>query len=94
MFVGTPHHGSDLAKWASVLAKSLGRDVNTRILKVLRSSSEVLARVQNDFFSVLRSLNQVRANLIEITCFYEELPLFGVGQVTSNFCSFIARIQG
>jgi hypothetical protein len=58
------------------------KQTNPQILAVLESGSEVLARVQDEFHTMVRSLNQDRLQLINITCFYEELPLPGVGLVS------------
>lgn len=84
VFLGTPHHGSGLAHWAESLAKVIGvvKEANPRILAVLRSDSEVLERVQNEFHTMIRSRAQYGLRPIEITCFYEELPLPGVGIVS------------
>lgn len=83
VFMGTPHHGSGLAHWAESLAKAIGvlKQTNTEILAVLKSDSEILERVQNGFHTMIRSRAQDRLLPIEITCFYEELPLPGVGIV-------------
>jgi hypothetical protein len=83
VFLGTPHHGSGLALWAERLAKTIGvlKQTNPHILEVLESDSEVLARVQDGFHTMVRSQNLDRLQPIEITCFYEELPLVGVGIV-------------
>lgn len=82
--MGTPHHGSGLAHWAESLAKAIGvlKQTNTEILAVLKSDSEILERVQNGFHTMIRSRAQDRLLPIEITCFYEELPLPGVGIVS------------
>lgn len=84
IFLGTPHHGSGLAHWAKSLAKTIGliRQTNPEILAVLRNESEVLERVQDGFHTMIRSRAQDGLPPIEITCFYEELPLPGVGVVS------------
>jgi hypothetical protein len=84
MFLGTPHHGAGLAQWAESLATSIGllKQTNAQILAVLASDSEVLARIQDSFHTMIRSQVQDGHPLIEITCFYEELPLPGVGVVS------------
>ncbi|KAJ5875172.1 uncharacterized protein N7473_012519 [Penicillium subrubescens] len=83
VFLGTPHHGSGLAHWAECLAKAIGilKQTNTEILVVLKNDSEVLEPVQNGFHTMIRSRGQDGLLPIEITCFYEELPLPGVGIV-------------
>lgn len=69
-----------------MLAKSIGliKQTNPRILQVLRNDSEVLARIQDSFHVMVRARNQERIQPIEITCFYEELPLPGIGSVSKS----------
>lgn len=83
-FLGTPHTGAGLAEWASKLAKSLGlfKQTNSQIVAVLETESEVLARIQDNFHTMIRSREQHGLSPIWITCFYEELPLTGVGVVS------------
>ncbi|KAI9766019.1 MAG: hypothetical protein M1840_007026, partial [Geoglossum simile] len=83
MFLGTPHRGSGLARWAEMLAKSIGliKQTNPQILQVLQQDSEVLARIQESFRIMVRARNQQGFRPIEITCFFEELPLTGIGSV-------------
>jgi hypothetical protein len=84
VFLATPHHGSGLAHWAESLAKTIGmiKQSNPEILAVLKSESEVLERVQGGFHTMIRSRFRDGLPPIEITCFYEELPLSGVGIVS------------
>jgi hypothetical protein len=84
IFLGTPHHGSGLAHWAESLAKAMGvlKQTNAEILAVLKSDSEVLERVQNDFRTMIRSRGQDGLPPIEIICFVEEFPLPRVGIVS------------
>ena len=80
-FLGTPHRGSDLAPYASFLAqalKSMGKRTNTERLQVLARNSEVLADV-DDSFSLWLQRNMGR---FDLTCFFEELELPGVGLVS------------
>jgi hypothetical protein len=67
-----------------MLAKSIGllKQANPQILTILESDSEVLARVQDSFHTMIRSRNQDRLPLIEVACFFEELPLPGIGVVS------------
>ncbi|KAK1730086.1 uncharacterized protein BDZ83DRAFT_567017, partial [Colletotrichum acutatum] len=83
LFLGTPHHGSALAVWAERLGKSVGvlKQTNTEILGVLRPESEVLAEIQDNFHNMTQSQTQEGVGTIQITCFYEELPLPGIGLV-------------
>lgn len=84
LFMGTPHAGSALASWAYMLALTVGavKQTNTDIVGVLRTDSEVLARIQADFHAMLRTKNRGSTDKIRITCFYEELPVPGVGMVS------------
>ncbi|MCJ1265678.1 hypothetical protein MMC22_005558 [Lobaria immixta] len=86
IFLGTPHHGAGLAMWAEKLARSIGllKQTSPQILAVLERDSEVLARIQDHFHTMIRSRNKDGFQPIEITCFYEELPLQGVGIVVPS----------
>ncbi|TPX13273.1 uncharacterized protein E0L32_006246 [Thyridium curvatum] len=82
--LGTPNQGSGLARWAELLARKLGvlKQTNSQIVGVLRRDSEVLARIQGSFQSMLKARREeLGLRDIEIVCFYEELPLPGVGLV-------------
>jgi protein SERAC1 len=84
IFLGTPHHGSGLAQWAEKLAQAIGllKQTNQQILAVLESDSEVLARIQDSFHVLIRSRAQEKLPPVEVTCFFEELPLPVVGIVS------------
>jgi len=90
IFLGTPHHGSGLAHWAESLAKTIGliKQTNPEIVAVLKTESEILERVQSGFHTMIRSRVQDGLPPIEITCFYEELPLPGVGIVSRRICFY------
>jgi hypothetical protein len=81
-FLGTPHHGADLAAWAAFGTNiaNIVKCVNTDIVSVLKPGSEMLARIQKDFHNVLRSRVKDGAEIF-ITCFFEELALPLVGEV-------------
>jgi hypothetical protein len=70
--------------WAEMLARSIGllKQTNTQILQVLQTDSEVLARIQDSFHAMVRARGQEDMRPLEITCFYEELPLPGIGPVS------------
>lgn len=93
LFLGTPHSGSGFAMWAEMFAKSLGliKQTNPQILEVLRSDSEVLARIKEEFHTMIRARGLKRERPIGITCCFEELPLPGIGVVSSWF-SILALI--
>jgi hypothetical protein len=86
MFLGTPHSGSAMAKWAERLAKFIGlvHEVNPKILEVLKEDSEVLERIQGSFYDMLGTREDMQLPKISIICFFEQLPLKIVGEVTSH----------
>ena len=57
------------------------KQTNPNIVEVLRRDSEVLARIQDSFHTMVMARSKEGLPPIEITCFYEELPLAGVGLV-------------
>ncbi|RYP02565.1 hypothetical protein DL765_010728 [Monosporascus sp. GIB2] len=83
IFLGTPHHGAGLARWAELLSRSIGlvKQTNSKIVEVLRRDSEVLARIQDSFHTMVMARSKEGLPPIEISCFYEELALPGVGLV-------------
>jgi hypothetical protein len=84
LFMGTPHSGTILATVSGRLARLINpiTRTNLRIVNILRRDSEVLARIQNEFHSLLRRHDCEGYHSIEITCFYEEVPLPAVGMVS------------
>ncbi|RYP49165.1 hypothetical protein DL769_011116 [Monosporascus sp. CRB-8-3] len=83
IFLGTPHHGAGLARWAELLSRSIGlvKQTNSKIVEVLRRDSEVLARIQDSFHTMVMARSKEGLPPVEISCFYEELALPGVGLV-------------
>ena len=83
IFLGTPHHGAGLAKWAKVVVRFIGlvKHTNPEIVNVLRYDSEVLSRIRHGFYTVIKARTEVEPPPIEIACFYEEVPVIGVGLV-------------
>jgi protein SERAC1 len=84
-FLGTPHCGSDMAKWAAIAANFAGlfKQPNKAILRVLEPQSEVLSRIQQEFQSMIRARGRAGKQPIDITCFFEELAVSGVGKLVS-----------
>lgn len=84
--MGTPHHGSGLAVWGEMLARRIGliKQTNSHIVKVLTRDSEVLERIQDGFLGLVHSRDQEGLGKIEIVCFYEELPVPGLGVVGTS----------
>ncbi|KAK3292166.1 uncharacterized protein B0H64DRAFT_364874 [Chaetomium fimeti] len=90
-FLGTPHHGAGLARWAELLARSIGviKQTNTEIVAVLKHESEVLARIQDSFHTMVLSRSGEGLQPIDISCFYEELPLLGIGEVVPQHSAIL-----
>ena len=78
-FLGTPHHGADLAIWGHVLANviSAAKPANSAPVKLLERGSEMLRDVQDGFHNLLEKRKDERKK-IQVTCFYETLPLIRV----------------
>jgi hypothetical protein len=75
-----------LAKWAETLAGSIGivKQTNSNLLKTLKGDSEILARIQDSFHALIRAREKDGYPPVEITCFFEELPILGLGLVSYN----------
>ncbi|KAF2276525.1 uncharacterized protein EI97DRAFT_43060 [Westerdykella ornata] len=59
VFAGTPHRGSDQAKWplvATNLATKVFKDNNPKLIQALIRGSETLERLQNDFSKIALQL--------------------------------------
>ncbi|OAQ58120.1 SesB protein [Pochonia chlamydosporia 170] len=82
IFMGTPHRGSWMADWAKIPAYTLGvvKSTNKSLLKVLETDDKYLQSVQDRFWSMIREQQKAGCD-IEVTCFFEELPLSAVGEV-------------
>ncbi|KAG8361964.1 hypothetical protein FVEN_g411 [Fusarium venenatum] len=91
IFLGTPHHGSSLAKMGELVSRSVGmiKDTNSDIVQVLTPDSEVLARIKDSFQALVMTRSKTETNTIEITCFYEELPKKGVGLVVPKHSAIL-----
>ncbi|RAH53713.1 hypothetical protein BO85DRAFT_491837 [Aspergillus piperis CBS 112811] len=85
IFMGTPHQGSWMAKWATIPATALGlvKSTNKLLLDILQTDNQFLQSIQNDFLSMIREL-QGNGRSLRVTCFFEELSLSGYGQVVSR----------
>ena len=83
IFLGTPHKGSELARWAKCLANVVGvvKQANSSIVRQLEKDSEELERIQDNFDILLRSREAKALPPIHIKCFFEEKPITGIGQV-------------
>lgn len=85
IFMGTPHKGSWMADWAKISAGALGlvKSTNKSLLEILRTDNQLLEAIQVDFWSMIRELRE-NGRSLEVTCFFEELPLPVVGKVVSK----------
>ncbi|KAH7008753.1 Alpha/Beta hydrolase protein [Ilyonectria destructans] len=85
VFLGTPHRGSWMADWARIPASALGivKSTNKSLLKILETDDKYLQSIQDRFWSMVREQQKAGRDL-EVTCFFEELPLSGVGKVVSK----------
>ncbi|KAH7176287.1 Alpha/Beta hydrolase protein [Dactylonectria macrodidyma] len=85
VFLGTPHRGSWIADWARIPASALGivKSINKSLLKILETDDKYLQSVQDRFWSMVREQQKAGRDL-EVTCFFEELPLSRVGKVVSK----------
>jgi hypothetical protein len=81
-FLGTPHRGSNKANLGHILARlaSLIKQTNVPIVDVLRPDSELLNRMQEQFYDMLGNRRNA-GKAIDITCFYEELDDKRIGEV-------------
>jgi protein SERAC1 len=85
IFMGTPHTGSWIADWAKLPASALGivKSTNKMLLKILETDDQLLESIQIAFLSMIRDVRESNRRL-EVTCFFEELPLPVVGKVVSK----------
>lgn len=85
VFMGTPHKGSWMADWAKIPAGALGlvKSANRSLLKVLETDDQLLEAIQVDFWSMVRELRE-NGRQVEVTCFFEELPLPVAGKIVSK----------
>ncbi|KIW17568.1 hypothetical protein PV08_04763 [Exophiala spinifera] len=74
-----------MADWARLPASTLGmvKSTNKSLLKILETDDQLLESVQVRFLGMIRDLRESNRRL-EVTCFFEELPLPVVGKVVSK----------
>ncbi|KAI0191514.1 hypothetical protein EV127DRAFT_428547 [Xylaria flabelliformis] len=91
IFLGTPHYGAGLAVWGNRLSTYIGvvKWTNSKIVEVLRADSEVLARIQNGFHTMIQARSAEELESIKIICFYEEIPLKVIGFVVPRHSAVI-----
>ncbi len=81
IFMGAPHRGADLAKWASMLQsilQSVGAGPSTNLYGDLREKSRTLMQINDDF--------PERGQGMQILSFYELEVLPGLGSLVSAPC--------
>ncbi|KAI8648856.1 NB-ARC domain-containing protein [Fusarium sp. Ph1] len=85
IFMGTPHKGSWMADWANMPASALGlvKSTNKSLLRILETDDQLLESIQARFLALIREQREAGRQL-EVTCFFEELPLPVVGKVMSK----------
>ncbi|KAJ3542903.1 hypothetical protein NM208_g3855 [Fusarium decemcellulare] len=85
IFLGTPHRGSWLADWARIPASALWviKSTNKSLLQILETDHKYLQSIQTRFWSMVRE-QQNTGRELEVTCFFEELPLSGIGKIVSK----------
>ncbi|KAH7016317.1 uncharacterized protein B0I36DRAFT_396518 [Microdochium trichocladiopsis] len=83
--MGTPHRGSWMANWARIPASALGivKSTNKSLLNISETDDKYLRSVQDRFWSMVREQQKAGRDL-EVTFFFEELPLRVVGKVVSQ----------
>lgn len=54
---------------------------------MLKPDLEMLANLQQEFHTMLDDRSRSNKTRIEISCFYEELPVVGIGKVGYNAVS-------
>ncbi len=84
-FLGTPHRGSWLVGWAKIPASTIGllKSTNESLLDILETDNQLLESIQVDFSHMIRGL-LARGRRLDVTCFFEELPMPVVGKVVSK----------
>ena len=85
VFMGTPHKGSWMADWAKIPASAIGlvKSTNKSLLAVLETDDQLLEDIQVSFWQMIREQRE-GGRYLEVTCFFEELPLPRAGVVVSK----------
>lgn len=85
IFMGTPHKGSWMADWGRISARAIGlvKSTNESLLGILETKDQFLESIQGRFLDMVREQRESGRRL-EVTCFFEELPLPVAGTVVSK----------
>ncbi|KAL8364519.1 hypothetical protein RB595_003682 [Gaeumannomyces hyphopodioides] len=85
IFMGTPHKGSWMADWGRISARAIGlvKSTNESLLEILETKDQFLESIQGRFLDMIREQRESGRRL-EVTCFFEELPLSVAGTVVSK----------
>jgi pimeloyl-ACP methyl ester carboxylesterase len=86
IFMGTPHKGSWMADWAKIPVSALGivKSTNSSLLQLLETKdNQFLESLHVRFLAMVRQQREA-GRALEITCFFEELPLSKAGTVVSR----------
>ncbi|KAL8870709.1 MAG: hypothetical protein Q9174_003308 [Haloplaca sp. 1 TL-2023] len=80
-FLGTPHRGSNEAKWAEVGRKiyALMGDTNNTLLKEMSQGSGRLVKIGHDFPFWLRQQSEQARQKVSVVCFFEALDTKAIG---------------
>jgi protein SERAC1 len=92
--MGTPHTGSHLADWTSILTKlsAVVRATNGAIVRILQPGSEMLANLQQEFHTMLDARQSQGKPVPRIYCFFEELPFNNIiGKVVPSHSAILTR---
>ena len=82
-FFGTPQSGSNVAQWPEILTRwsRMSKDAHTaRFSANMSRAPESLARMQQNFFEIIRKRRAARHD-IQICCFFEGRPTYQIGIV-------------
>jgi hypothetical protein len=89
--MGTPHQGSHLAKWGSVLGKLIPpniRTVNQKAIEVLQTGSEVCRSLENAF---QEHAKHGKFKNVRLFSFYETIAMNGLGEMIVPEVSAVLR---
>ncbi|KAI0183818.1 Alpha/Beta hydrolase protein, partial [Xylaria flabelliformis] len=85
MFLGTPHTGAWMAKWAKITVDVFGilKSTNPSLLDALQTRNELLHSLNQDFLTLLRTLREgpEHGKKINVICFFEAYGYPGIGQI-------------